>query len=130
MASLISATPSTTRSRQAQDTACLKLLLNYGAQPRGSNALAQRLIERGADPVSRSGAKCATPVAWAALGSQYPALPGCDYVVVVETLILPVPNWRSASPKSLRGRRPTGLTGKLLQARTAQYALTQLESLS
>jgi ankyrin repeat protein len=46
---------------EAQDTACLKLLLDYGAQPRGSNALAhaidddhvdhvRMLLDAGADP--------------------------------------------------------------------------------
>ena len=53
----------------------------------GDPRIVERLIERGADPVSRSGAEYDTPVAWAALGSQYHALPGRDYVAVVETFV-------------------------------------------
>lgn len=46
-----------------------------------------RLLARGADPVARSGADYDTPLAWAALGSQYHALPGRDYVAVAELLL-------------------------------------------
>jgi ankyrin repeat protein len=52
----------------------------------GDPAVAARLLERGADPAARSGAEFDTPVAWAALGSQHHALPGRDYVAVVELL--------------------------------------------
>jgi hypothetical protein len=45
------------------------------------------LIERGADPVSHSGAEYDRPLAWAALGSQHDALPDRDYVAVVEALV-------------------------------------------
>jgi ankyrin repeat protein len=47
----------------------------------------RRLLERGADPVARSGAAFDTPIAWAALGSQHWELPGRDYVAVVELLL-------------------------------------------
>jgi ankyrin repeat protein len=53
----------------------------------GDPAVVRRLLERGADPVARSGAEHDTPVAWAALGSQYHSLPGRDYVAVVEQLL-------------------------------------------
>ena len=53
----------------------------------GDPAVVRRLLERGADPVARSGAEGGTPVAWAALGSQYHGLPGRDYVAVVEALL-------------------------------------------
>jgi ankyrin repeat protein len=53
----------------------------------GDPAVVARLLERGADPVARSGAAFDTPVAWAALGSQDHALPGRDYVAVVELLL-------------------------------------------
>jgi hypothetical protein len=49
--------------------------------------IVERLIERGADPVSHSGAEYDRPVAWAALGSQYQALPGRDYVALVEIFL-------------------------------------------
>jgi ankyrin repeat protein len=53
----------------------------------GDLRIVERLIERGADPVPLSGAEYDTPVAWAALGSQYHAPPGRDYVAVVEDLV-------------------------------------------
>jgi len=53
----------------------------------GDPRIVARLIERGADPVSHSGTEYDTPVAWAALGSQHHALPGRDYVAVVEALV-------------------------------------------
>jgi len=53
----------------------------------GDPRIVSRLIERGADPLAHSGAEYDTPVAWAALGSQYQALPGRDYVAVVEILV-------------------------------------------
>jgi len=53
----------------------------------GDPAAVRRLLERGADPVARSGAEFDTPIAWAALGSQYHAIPGRDYVGVVEALL-------------------------------------------
>jgi len=49
--------------------------------------IVERLIERGADPVSHSCAEYDRPVAWAALGSQYQALPGRDYVALVEIFV-------------------------------------------
>ena len=45
------------------------------------------LLERGADPLARSGAEYDTPVAWAALGSQYHAIAGRDYVAVATQLV-------------------------------------------
>ena len=45
------------------------------------------LLERGADPVARSGAEFDTPVAWAALGSRWYRIEGRDYVGVVEELL-------------------------------------------
>jgi len=53
----------------------------------GDPRIVKRLIERGADPVSHSGAEYDRPVAWAALGSQCHALPGRNYVAVVEILV-------------------------------------------
>jgi len=53
----------------------------------GDPAAVRRLLERGADPVARSGAEFDTPIAWAALGSQYHAILGRDYVGVVEALL-------------------------------------------
>jgi ankyrin repeat protein len=53
----------------------------------GDPDVVAKLLERGADPVARSGAEYDTPVAWAALGSQYHAIPGRDYVAVVERLV-------------------------------------------
>ena len=44
-------------------------------------------IERGADPVARSGAEFDTPLAWAALGSQAWREQGRDYVQVAELLL-------------------------------------------
>jgi ankyrin repeat protein len=53
----------------------------------GSPATVARLLELGADPLAPSGAEYDTPIAWAALGSQWHASPGRDYVAVVETLL-------------------------------------------
>jgi ankyrin repeat protein len=53
----------------------------------GAPEVVRRLLERGADPVARSGAEFDTPAAWAALGSQHWQLEGRDYVAVVEQLL-------------------------------------------
>jgi ankyrin repeat protein len=53
----------------------------------GDRAVVARLLELGADPLAPSGAEFDTPIAWAALGSQWHAMPGRDYVGVVETLL-------------------------------------------
>jgi ankyrin repeat protein len=53
----------------------------------GDRAVVARLLALGADPLAPSGAEFDTPVAWAALGSQWHGLPGRDYVGVVETLL-------------------------------------------
>jgi ankyrin repeat protein len=53
----------------------------------GDPGVVRRLLERGADPVARSGAEYDTPVAWAVLGSQHHAIPGRDHVAVVEQLV-------------------------------------------
>jgi ankyrin repeat protein len=45
------------------------------------------LLERGADPVAHSGANFDTPIAWAALGSQWYRIEGRDYEGVVERLL-------------------------------------------
>jgi ankyrin repeat protein len=53
----------------------------------GSPELVAELLARGADPVARSGADFDTPIAWAALGSEWWRIPGRDYVAVVERLV-------------------------------------------
>jgi ankyrin repeat protein len=53
----------------------------------GNPAIVERLLARGADPLAPSGANFDTPVAWAVLGSQWHALPGRDYVAVVDRLL-------------------------------------------
>ncbi|MEO5575098.1 MAG: ankyrin repeat domain-containing protein [Gaiellaceae bacterium] len=53
----------------------------------GSPALVGRLLEGGADPVALSGAHFDTPLAWAALGSQYHENPDRDYVGVAKRLV-------------------------------------------
>jgi ankyrin repeat protein len=52
----------------------------------GNPELVRELLARGADPSARSTAEFDTPLAWAALASQYHELPGRDYVAVVELL--------------------------------------------
>jgi ankyrin repeat protein len=47
----------------------------------------QMLLDRGADPLAKSGADYDTPIAWAALGSQWHGIEGRDYVAVVELLL-------------------------------------------
>jgi ankyrin repeat protein len=53
----------------------------------GDPTLVERLLELGADPVAPSGAEFDTPLAWAALASQYWREPGRDYVAVAELLL-------------------------------------------
>jgi ankyrin repeat protein len=53
----------------------------------GDASLVERLLELGADPVALSGAEFDTPLAWAALGSQWWQEPGRDYVAVAELLL-------------------------------------------
>jgi ankyrin repeat protein len=53
----------------------------------GDPATVRRLLELGADPLAPSGADYDTPIAWAALGSQWHASEGRDYVAVVEALL-------------------------------------------
>jgi len=53
----------------------------------GSPELVGRLLQRGADPVARSGAQFDTPLAWAVLGSQHHELPNRDFVGVAERLL-------------------------------------------
>jgi ankyrin repeat protein len=53
----------------------------------GNPATVGRLIALGADPTARGDAEYDTPLAVAALGSQYHALPGRDYVGVAEILV-------------------------------------------
>lgn len=53
----------------------------------GNPEIVRRLLELGADPVAKSGAKFDTPLAWAVLGSQYHRLPGRDYAAVAEQLV-------------------------------------------
>jgi ankyrin repeat protein len=53
----------------------------------GNPKTVQMLLDRGADPLARSGAEFDTPIAWAALGSQWHRTEGRDYVAVVELLL-------------------------------------------
>jgi ankyrin repeat protein len=53
----------------------------------GNPKTVSMLLERGADPVGRSRAKFDTPIAWAALGSQWYRIEGRDYVGAVERLL-------------------------------------------
>jgi hypothetical protein len=53
----------------------------------GSADAVRRLLERGADPTGRTNAPFDTPLAIAALGSQWHRIPGRDYVAVAELLV-------------------------------------------
>jgi ankyrin repeat protein len=53
----------------------------------GNPQTVARLLDLGADPIARSGAKHGTPLAWAVLGSEAYHTPGRDYVAVAERLI-------------------------------------------
>ena len=53
----------------------------------GDPQLVDRLLARGADPVARGDAEWDTPLAVAALGSQWHAIEGRDYVAVAERLL-------------------------------------------
>jgi hypothetical protein len=71
---------------------CTRLLLEYGAEPRRTNALPHALdyaapARARRRPIARSGAPFDTPIAWGALGSQHWELPGRDYVAVVELVL-------------------------------------------
>jgi ankyrin repeat protein len=52
----------------------------------GDPSVVSTLLARGAEAVAPSPAQFDTPLAWAALGSQYHELPGRDYVAVAELL--------------------------------------------
>jgi ankyrin repeat protein len=52
----------------------------------GNPKTVDMLLERGADPLAKSGAEFDTPIAWAALGSNAHWVEGRDYVAVVERL--------------------------------------------
>jgi ankyrin repeat protein len=53
----------------------------------GKPSVVSLLLERGADPSSRSGADFDTPIAWTFLASQYHELPNRDFVGVAELLV-------------------------------------------
>jgi ankyrin repeat protein len=53
----------------------------------GSRHLVVTLLERGADPLARSGAPFDTPLAWAVLASEHHEEPGRDFVGVAEALV-------------------------------------------
>jgi ankyrin repeat protein len=53
----------------------------------GDAETVQRLLAHGANPLALSGAEFDTPIAWAALGSQWHELAGRDYVAVVQRLL-------------------------------------------
>ena len=74
----------------------------------GNSAIVARLLELGADPVAKSGAKFDTPVAWCALGSQWHRAAGRDYVAVAEQLLTVGAELEARSSRSQRGRWPTG----------------------
>jgi len=61
-------------------------LLHHAAWVGDPNVV-RRLLERGADPVARSGAEFDTPIAWAVLGSQNWRIASRDYLQVVELLV-------------------------------------------
>jgi ankyrin repeat protein len=61
-------------------------LLHHAAWT-GNADVVQRLLERGADPVARSGADFDTPLAWAVHGSYNWELPDRDHVAVAEQLL-------------------------------------------
>jgi ankyrin repeat protein len=52
----------------------------------GDPSVVSELLARGADPMAQARADLDTPLAWAALASQYHELPGRDYVAVAELL--------------------------------------------
>jgi ankyrin repeat protein len=60
-------------------------LLHHAAWTASAD-VARRLLERGADPVARSGVEFDTPLAWAVHGSAYPGNEARDYVAVAELL--------------------------------------------
>jgi ankyrin repeat protein len=53
----------------------------------GNPQIVARLLELGADPIARSGAKYDTPLAWAVLGSEAHRAPRRDYVGLAERLV-------------------------------------------
>jgi ankyrin repeat protein len=53
----------------------------------GNPELVRELLELGADATAHSPAEFSTPLAWAALASEYQELPGRDYVLVAEELV-------------------------------------------
>jgi ankyrin repeat protein len=53
----------------------------------GNPELVRPLLAYGADPSPSSNAEFASPLAWAALASEYHELPGRDYVAVAELLV-------------------------------------------
>jgi ankyrin repeat protein len=61
-------------------------LLHHAAWMGNADAV-RELLARGADPDAPSRAEFFTPLAWAALASQYDKLSGRDYVAVAEALV-------------------------------------------
>jgi ankyrin repeat protein len=61
-------------------------LLHHAAWT-GNAHVVRRLLERGADPVARSGADFDTPLAWAVHGSTGWQIEGRDYVAVADRLL-------------------------------------------
>jgi len=62
-------------------------LLHHAAWVGSAESVAT-LLARGADPLAPDGGeRFATPLAWAALGSEHHELPGRDYVAVAESLV-------------------------------------------
>jgi ankyrin repeat protein len=53
----------------------------------GDAELVRKLLDLGADATAHSPAEFSTPLAWAALASEYHELPGRDYVLVAEELV-------------------------------------------
>ena len=89
----------------------------------GDREVVERLLERGADPVARSGAEFDTPIAWAALGSQYHACPGGTTSASWSGCW---PRARSSSPASTTSRRARSPSGWRTRRRAEHRSLATL----
>lgn len=87
-------------------------LLHHAAWT-GNADVVRRLLERGADPVARSGAELDSPLAWAVHGSAYAGNERRDYVGVAELLVAAGAELEPRFAEHAEGRLAEWVAGRL-----------------